>query len=582
MTMKKPSFFQRSELSKTLWLFRREFVVCVIFTMVVNILMLTPTLYMLQVYDRVMLSQSTLTLIVLSLVMLFFFAVMAFAEWSRSRLLVRTGVKLDEQLNSRVFNASFEAYLNRSGVNSAQPFADLTNLRQFLTGQGLFAFLDAPWTPIYIAVIFMLHPFLGWLSIFFSLLQLAFAYISHRLTVGPLDKAMEAGMQVNTYVHSKLKNSEVIESMGMLGDLRRRWQVRHQQFLARQHKAVDLSHRLQSVSKFIRYSQQSLTLGAGALLVIHGELSSTGAMIAANVMMGRATAPIDLLVSTWQSFFSARKSFERLEALLKDHPERDAGLVHAAPQGHMRIENLVATAPGRAAPILKGLTAEFPAGEVIAVIGPSGSGKSTLARALVGIWPNIEGRVLIDGEPVQSWNRDELGPFLGYLPQDIELFDGTIAENIARFGAIDPEKVILAAGRAGVHEMVLRLPRGYDTSMGEAGNLLSGGQRQRIGLARAMYGDPSVIVLDEPNSNLDEVGEAALVQAMNDLKQQGKTVFLITHRTNIIGVADRILVLHDGAILRYGLTQDVIAAMQAKARPQAESPGGDQPEPQPI
>ena len=338
---------------------------------------------------------------------------------------------------------------------------------------------------------------------------------------------------------------------------------------------------MQAASKFLRYTQQSLALGAGALLVIQGELSP-GAMIAANVLMGRATAPIDLLVSTWKSFFSARKSFERLETLLKEYPERDAGLVHAVPQGHMRIENLVATAPGRAAPILKSLSADFPAGEVIAVIGPSGSGKSTLARALVGIWPNTEGRVLIDGEPIQSWNRDELGPYLGYLPQDIELFDGTIAENIARFGEIDPQKVILAAGRAGVHDMVLRLPRGYDTSMGEAGSLLSGGQRQRIGLARAMYGDPSVIVLDEPNSNLDEAGELALVAAVKDLKQQGKTVFLITHRTNIIGVADRLLLLADGAILRYGLTQEVIAAMQPRAAPQTRPSDATQAAPQPI
>ncbi|OFZ85646.1 MAG: peptidase [Betaproteobacteria bacterium RBG_16_64_18] len=581
--MNPPSFFQRSELSKTLWLFRREFAVCVIFTMVVNILMLTPTLYMLQVFDRVLLSQSELTLAVLTLVMLFFFAVMAFSEWSRARLLVRTGVKLDEQLNSRVFNASFEAQLNRSGVNSAQPFSDLTNLRQFLTGQGLFAFLDAPWTPIYIAVLFMLHPWLGWLSIVFSLLLVAFAYISHRLTVEPLDKAMAAGMQVNAYMHSKLKNAEVIESMGMLGDLRRRWQARHQQHLLRHHEAQDLGSRMQSVSKFLRYTQQSLALGAGALLVIDGELTP-GAMIAANVLMGRASAPIDLMVATWKSFFSARKSFERLETLLAEHPARAAGLVHPAPQGHMRIENLVATAPGRAAPILKGLSADFPAGEVIAVIGPSGSGKSTLARSLVGIWPHLEGRVLIDREPIQSWNRDELGPFLGYLPQDIELFDGTIAENIARFGDIDPSKVILAAGRAGVHDMVLRLPRGYDTSMGEAGSLLSGGQRQRIGLARAMYGDPSVIVLDEPNSNLDDAGEAALVVAVKDLKQQGKTVFLITHRTSIVGVADRILVLHDGAILRYGPTRDVIAAMQPRAATAAQgAPGGNAPPaPQPA
>lgn len=579
--MKTPSFFQRSELSATLWTFRREFAVCVVFTIVVNILMLTPTLYMLQVFDRVMLSGSEFTLTALTLVMLFFFAVMAFSEWSRARLLVRTGVKLDEQLNSRIFNASFESYLNQLGRSPAQAFSDLTNVRQFLTGQGLFAFMDAPWTPIYMFVLYMLHPMLGLLSVVFSLLLIGLAYLSHRWTIEPLDKAMEAGMQVNAYVHSKLRNAEVIESMGMLNDLRRLWQVRHQRYLGINQSAQDLTTRIQALSKFLRYTQQSLALGAGAVLVIHGELTP-GGMIAANVLMGRATAPIDLMVSSWKSSISAHKAFLRLEELLRLHPRRDAGLVHDSPQGHMRIENLVATAPGRAQPILKGLSADFPAGQIVAVIGPSGSGKSTLARALVGIWPYVEGEVLIDGEAIQSWNRDELGPFVGYLPQDIELFEGTIAENIARFGQIDPEKVILAAGRAGVHDMILRFPRGYDTSMGEAGNLLSGGQRQRIGLARAMYGDPSLIVLDEPNSNLDDVGETALVKAVQDLKQEGKTVFLITHRTNIIGVADRILVLQDGAIQIYGPTRDVIAALQPKPATPGNAGGHAAPAPQPV
>jgi len=563
--MKKPSFFERSELAATLWLFRREFIVCLIFTMVVNVLMLTPTLYMLQVFDRVLISQSDLTLIALSLVMMFLFAVMAFAEWSRSRLLVRTGVKLDTQLNSRVFNASFEAYLSKFGVNPGQPFADLTNIRQFLTGYGLFAFLDAPWTPIYIAVLFLLHPLLGWLSILFCLISIGLAYLSHRLTHQQLDKAGEAGTEAVLYVQSKLKNADVIESMGMLGDLRRRWQTRHQRHLGLHQQAQNLSQRMQALSKFLRYTQNSLALGAGALLAIKGELT-VGGIIASNMMMNRATQPVDMMVVQWKSFLAARKSFERLETLLSKHPERDAGLVHAAPQGHLRIENLVATAPARTQPILKGLSADFPAGETMAIIGPSGSGKSTLARALVGIWPNLSGRVLIDGEPIESWDREELGPFLGYLPQDIELFEGSIAENVARFGEIDPGKVIAACQRAGVHDMILRLPRGYDTSIGEAGSLLSGGQRQRVGLARAMYGDPSAIVLDEPNSNLDEAGETALVKAVQDLKAQGKTVILITHRMNIIGVADRIIVMNDGVIAHCGPAKEFIATMAARAR----------------
>ena len=571
------SFFQRNELTETLGLFRREFVVCVILTMVVNLLMLTPPWYMLQIFDRVLPSQNELTLIALTVMMLFFYAVMAFAEWSRARLLVRTGVKLDEQLNSRVFNASFEAHLIRHGENSAQPISDLTNLRQFLTGHGLFAFLDAPWTPIYVAVLFLLHPLLGWLSIFFSLLLAALSYLGQRRMLAPLDKAMELLSQLQAYVQSKLKNAEIIESLGMLGDLRSRWLSRHQQCLRQHHEAQDLGNRMQAVSKFLRYTQQSLALGAGALLVIQGELSP-GAMIAANVLMGRAMAPIDQLVSTWKAYFSARKSYQRLAALLARHPQRDAGSGHAVPTGHLRIEDLVASVPGRAEPILKCLNAEFPTGAVIVVTGPSGSGKTTLARCLVGIWPDLAGTVLLDGVAMQSWNRGELGPFLGYLPQDIELFDGTIAENIARFGKIDPAKVIQAAERAGVHRMVLRLPRGYDTPVGEAGSLLSGGQRQRIGLARALYGDPRVIVLDEPNSNLDDDGEAALLAALQDLKALGRTVILITHRSHIIGVADRLLTLVGGALVHDGPAREYREHSAALPNPAAATrpdPGAD-------
>ena len=573
--MKTPVFFQRSELRAVLWRFRREFAVCVVFSAVINLLMLTPTLYMLQLFDRVMISQSILTLAAMTLVMLFFFAVMSFSEWSRSRLLVRLGVRLDEELNTRVFNASFESQLRQPGGNPAQAFSDLTNLRQFMTGNGLFAFMDAPWTPIYLGVLFMLHPWLGVLGVVFSLILMVLAWFSNQATRASLEKAMESSAPVTTFVQSKLRNAEVIEAMGMLGDLRREWLVRHRNHLRLNNTAGDVSARVQSLTKFVRYTQQSLALGAGALLVIEGELTA-GAMVAANVLIGRATQPLDMMVGTWRSFLSARKSFERLEALLGRHPARQAGRVHDVPKGEMRLEGLVATAPGRAQPILKGLTAEFPAGEVIGIIGPSGSGKSTLARSLVGIWPYTEGRVLIDGEPIDSWSRDELGPFIGYLPQDIELFEGSIAENIARFGDIDPDKVIRASQRAGVHDMILRLPKGYDTPMGEAGGTLSGGQRQRLGLARAMYGDPSILVLDEPNSNLDEIGEAALLRAVQDLKAQGRTVFLITHRSGILAATDRLLLLKDGEIVLYGPRQQVIAAIQSSA---AVVPTGAAPQP---
>jgi ATP-binding cassette subfamily C exporter for protease/lipase len=574
--MKTPAFFQRSELTATLWAFRREFMVVGLFSMVVNLLMLAPTLYMLQVFDRVMVSQSGLTLLALSLITLFLFGVMAFSEWMRSRLLVRAGVRLDEQLNSRVFNANFEAALNQAGRNPIQAFTDLTNLRQFLTGNGIFAFFDAPWTPIYIIVLFLLHPFLGFTALAFAGLLAGLTFVIHRATKASTANVLQTGADVNAYVHSKLRNAEVIEALGMQSHLRRRWLNRQKRHLQVSTTSQELNRRMQSVTKFVRYSMQSLMLGAGALLVIEGELTA-GGMIAANVLMSRALAPIDLIVASWKSFMTARGAFESLETLLAAHPGRAAHAVHAAPAGHLRLENLIATVPGRAEPILKQLSAEFPAGCSVAIIGPSGSGKSTLARALVGIWPQRKGKVLLDGEAIESWERGELGPHIGYLPQDVELLEGSIAENIARFGAVDPEKVIEAARRTGIHDMVLRFPKGYDTPMGEAGNLLSGGQRQRIGLARALYGDPALIVLDEPNANLDDAGEAALVEALRHLKRLGKTVFLVTHRMNILAAVDSILLLVDGQIRLYGPRDEVIAALKPPAAPQVPADAAPQP-----
>jgi ATP-binding cassette subfamily C exporter for protease/lipase len=407
---------------------------------------------------------------------------------------------------------------------------------------------------------------LGWTALLFALVLAGVTYLSHRLTRESTESVLETTKDVNAYVHSKLRNAEVIEALGMLGHLRRRWKNRHNRHLQAVSTSQDINRRVQAFSKFVRISQQSLMLGAGALLVIDGELTA-GGMIAANVLMARALAPIDLITNSWKSFMTARTAFESLEALFRANPLSGTRAIHVPPTGHVQIENLVATAAGRAEPILRGLSADFPAGEIIGIIGPSGSGKSTLARALVGIWPQCQGRVLLDGESVEAWDRTELGPHIGYLPQDIELLEGSIAENIARFGVVDPEKVIDAARRTGIHEMVLRFPNGYDTPMGEAGNMLSGGQRQRIGLARAVYGNPALVVLDEPNANLDDAGELALIEALHHLKALGKTVFLITHRMNIIGAVDRVVLLVDGRISEYGPRVQVLAALGSPAMP---------------
>jgi ATP-binding cassette subfamily C exporter for protease/lipase len=569
--MKKPHFFQRSELASALWAFRREFLIVGVFSMVANLLMLAPTLFMLQVYDRVLVSQSEVTLLAVSLITLFLFAVMAFSEWMRSRVLVNAGMRLDEHLGTRVFNASFESYLGQPNANPSRAFNDLIELRQFITGVGIFALFDLPWAPIYIVVTFLLHPMLGVMCLVFAVLQGALALFGHRYTVAPAEAARKAGTEAQAYLHGKLRNAEVLESMGMIPNLRRRWQEQHANYLRKSSSAQSLSHRVTAWSKFLRYTQQSLALGAGALLVIDGQISP-GAMIAANVLMSRALAPIDLIVSSWRGFIGARGAFARLEQLLNEYPEQDPALSRVTPQGSLQLAGVFASAPGRAEPILKGIDLQIAAGSVVAVLGPSGSGKSTLARVMVGIWPGVAGEVLLDGLPLSGWNRMELGPHVGYLPQDVELFEGTIAENIARFNELDSEKIIEAAKSAGLHEMILRFPKGYDSPIGEAGNLLSGGQRQRIGLARAIYDHPAFVVLDEPNANLDDAGETALVKAVQELKAKGCTVVLITHRPSAVAAADRIVLIRDGQIQIQGARDEVLALLRTPAPTPVASP----------
>lgn len=564
--LKTLAYLGRSELAASLAPFKREFLVLGFFSMVANLLALTPSLYMLQVFDRVLVSKSDLTLIALSLITLFLIAMLAFAEWARARLLVRLGVGIDEVLGNRVFSATFDARLNRADPTFARSFYDLRTFRQFLTSNGAIAFFDMPWTPIYLAVLFLLHPLLGWIAVFGVVLFAVMAWLTQRYTAQAIEQARDAGIEVDQYLQNKLRNAEVVESMGMLADLRRRWLKRHRHHLGLAGEARDRGSRINNLTKFLRYSLQSAILGAGALLVIDGQLTPWVIVVGA-FMLGRALAPVELAIGSWQSLSTARSSFLRLDALLAAHPSRAERLLHDAPSGEIQLENVVATAPGRRQPVLQGLTLAFPAGEVIGLIGPSGSGKSTLARVILGIWPDLEGEVRLDGEALASWSREELGPFIGFLPQEVQLFDGTIAENIARFGPIESGKVIRAARLAGVHDMVLGLPRGYDTAAGVGGSYLSGGQRQRIALARAIYDDPSLIVLDEPNSNLDDAGEAALLATIKHLKANGKTVVLISHRLNILAIADRILMLRQGVVAWYGMRQDYSSALLTTVSP---------------
>lgn len=567
-----------SPLREALKPFKHELWVVGLFSAVVNLLLLTPTIYMLQVYDRVMISQSGLTLIAVSLIALFFYMVMTFADWMRSRILVRAGVRFDEALNSRIFNASFDRSLNQKVRVTNEAFNDLTNLRQFITGAGVFAFFDMPWIPLYLVVVWMLHPWLVAVALVFVLIFGVLAWIGHQMTYQATEDNLDTRRKAGQFVQSKLRNGEAIEAMGMLEGLRDRWQTLHAEEVAAHKRLMHLNERVQAMMKVVQYSQQSLMLGAAALLVIFGSLSM-GAMIAANVMMQRCVQPVQMMVGTWRMFMSAVISYRRIDQLLVDHPERDSLAVPSDFKGQVSLQGLSATAEGRDQPILQDLNAQFKAGETIVILGPSGSGKSTLARCLLGIWPTFTGRVLIDGLPVEQIDRQNLGPHIGYVPQDVEVLDGTIAENISRFGTLDPQKVVAAAQAAGVHELILRMPKGYDSPMGWAGSLLSGGQRQRIALARALYGDPQLVVLDEPNSNLDEFGDAALNRAILRLKELGKTVIVISHRGGVVNVADTLVLMNGGRIVAMGPKQAVIDLLNRKA---AEARAAASPNPEPA
>ena len=556
--------FLQGELGDVIYRFRGVFYTVGAFSFVINLLLLTPPIYMLQTYDRVLTSRNELTLVMLTFIMIGLLALEAVLEFIRARVLVRASTALDLDMSSRIFDVSFSSYMRKSGGSPSQALSDFTSIRQFLTSQGLFAFFDAPWTPIYLMVIFLLSPWLGIFGLVAALILLSMAYVTERFTSPLLTEAGRAAMMANAYAASNVRNAEVVEAMGMLQNVRERWFVRQSRFLSLQVRASDRAAWITSFTKFFRITFQSLILGLGAWLVIQNQLSS-GGMIAASILLGRALAPVELGISTWRNFVAARAAYERLNQLLETHQRTSGTLALPRPSGLVTIENLVIGAPGSREPILKGISFSVQPGTLVAVIGPSASGKSTLARALVGVWAPLSGSVRLDGADVHLWNKSELGPWLGYLPQDVELFDGTVAENIARFGDLDSDEVVAAAQRAGVHELILRLPQGYDTPIGEGGAVLSGGQRQRIALARALYGSPALIVLDEPNANLDEAGDAALVNALKYLKEQKRTVFLITHRPNMLGIVDTVAVLAGGGLQGYGSAEGLRKSLMARA-----------------
>jgi ATP-binding cassette, subfamily C, bacterial EexD len=549
---------------------RQSLVAVGVLSCAINILFIVPALYMLQVYDRVLTSGSRPTLLVLSLLVVFLLAALGVLEWIRTQILVRVSQRVDALLGGRLFDLSFRQALATSGAQSgAQPLQDLQGLRQFGTGPGVLAFFDAPWVPLYLAIMFLFHPWFGWLGVIAAFALLAISVANERSTARLLVDANRESVVNQAAINRTLRNAEAIEALGMLAQLRGRWKLRGQRVLDVQSKASETNGSWVALSRWVRLSVQSGALGLGAYLVLENELSG-GVLIAGAILLGRALAPIDQLTGVWKQFIGAREQYRRVNDWLRRIPVARERMALPPPTGQILVEGVTVIPPGAQLPALRNVTLRIDAGEIVGVVGPSAAGKSTLARTILGIWPSVQGRVRLDAADVYGWNREELGPHLGYLPQDVELFDGTIADNICRFGERNSEQIVAAARLAGVHEMVLRLPQGYDTVVGGPGGMLTGGQRQRIGLARAVYGDPKVVVLDEPNSSLDDAGDAALLAALETLKGRGTTVLVISHRTSVLPVLDKLLVLREGQVAAFGPRDEVRNQMQ-----QAASQGGN-------
>jgi len=548
-------------LKETLDKCSRVFIVIAVFGLAINLLMLTAPLFMMQVFDRVITSRNTDTLLLLMLIAGFALMTMAMLEGVRTFVLVRISTWLDMQIGGAALTASIVSTLTSGKDASIQALRDLGTFRSFLTGPSVFPILDAPFAPIFLGIMFLLHPVLGWIALIGAFILLGLAIANEMATRKLLGQSSGQSMVAMKQAETASRNADVIEAMGMMPQLVQRWNRHHAEALELQANASDRGGIIAAASKFIRLMLQIGVTGAGAWLVIEGDMTA-GSMIAGSIIMGRALAPVEQAIGSWKGFLSARSAYWRLKAQLDTSAVRQEVMALPKPKGAISVEGLSYTHINTTEPILRNISFRIDPGEVLGIIGPTAAGKTTLVRILVGnLKPRI-GHARLDNMDVAEWSADDRGKHIGYLPQDIELFPGTIRENIARMGDGDPADVIAAAKKAGIHEMILRMEKGYETEIGEGGAALSGGQRQRIGLARALYGDPSFLVLDEPNANLDSIGETALMSAMESLRAEGMTIFVIAHRPNILKHVDKILVLKDGMVQEFGYRDDVMMKLQ--------------------
>ncbi|HQR86861.1 MAG TPA: type I secretion system permease/ATPase [Limnohabitans sp.] len=540
-----------------------EYRTAIYYSLVIGVLSLSSTIFMLEVYDRVVNSRSVMTLSMLTVAVVGSYIMLELLELVRHGVLSSIAARVDQKLRERLFDITFEAKLRQQGGGSVQVFNDFKTLRDFMSSPAVTAMMDAPMALVFLLIVFILSPWLGVMALIGALVQVWVAINTERSTMPVLTKANRAAIDAQNYANGTLRNAQVIEAMGMMGNVHGKWMDKQRNFLLLQAQASDTAGTNSALSKFIQTMQGSLLLGASCWLTLKGDmLGGGGMMIVASTLGGKVLTPLVQLVAQWRTVVNARDAYQRLEGLLAHFPEKEDGMSLPDPTGLLTVESVVVAPPGSQVPILKGVSFGIQPGECVVLIGPSASGKTTLARVMMGLWPANAGKVRLDGADVFTWNKTELGPHMGYLPQTVELFDGTVAENVARFGDVDRAEVARVIHQVGLDDTVAALPFGLDTRIGEDGAMLSGGQRQRVALARAIYGAPKLLVLDEPNSSLDEAGELALMDTLRQLKAQGATVVLITHRTSVLPAADKVLMLREGTVAAFGPRDEVLAALR--------------------
>jgi len=554
----------KSDLQLALKEMKHVFIMLAVYSFFLNILMLAAPFYMLVVYDIVMPSKNINTLLLVTLITIMFFAGMWILDYVRGKLTIYASNKLDLMLNERVFNATFALAAKYPDRANTQPLQDFRSIKTFLGGQGIYAFFDFPWFPVYIAIMFAFSPVYGLYGLAATAIILLLTWLNEKMTKEGLESSNESYRKAVNFFGNNIRNVEVVEAMGMRKNLHRLWMEKYNHYLLTNTKASTTASFYSNASKSFRMLASSMMYGVGAILVINGSISP-GMIIAGAVLMGRALQPVSQIIAGWKQFTSARISYGKLNSLLVDFPHEEEKLSLPEPQGIISFENVVTIPPLGKVAVLRGITLQINPGEIVGVIGPSAAGKSSFAKTAVGVWEPSSGHIRIDGADIHQYNRVELGQHIGYLPQDIELFEGTIAQNIARFEeAPSDEKIIEAAKLSGTHELILKLPNGYGTIVGAGGMSLSGGQKQRIGLARALYGNPKIVVLDEPNSNLDDAGEYALAMALRVMKEKGMTVLFITHKQNILSLADKLIVLKEGLVIYYDEREKVMQALSGE------------------